>query len=127
MSKLITQALAAADDDARRLSLGTAMFLAFRTRRAFAPSAWEPLAQYATLVLEPRMVSTNLPANTPEMTAWNQIRTWLNNNSNKRDHPRDWLERNYVLAGLPELWKRHNWEKALQTFREDLALFGVEF
>jgi MoxR-like ATPase len=125
LSRLITQALAGQESEARLLGLGTAMFLAFRERRNLAPSAWEPLAQFAARLIEPRNLSVSAAANGPEINIWNAVREWLINRKN-REGTLNWLERNYILAGFPDLWRRYNWKEALESFRTDLTLFGIQ-
>jgi MoxR-like ATPase len=125
LSRLITQALGAQESEARRMGLATAMFLCFRTRRNLAPSAWEPLAQFAARVFEPRQVAMNIQNNSPDMNLWNDIRAWLFERHN-RETTQGWLDRNFVLAGYPDLWRRYDWREALEAFRADLQLFGVE-
>jgi MoxR-like ATPase len=125
LSRLITQALGAQDSEARRMGLGIAMFLSFRARRNLAPSAWEPLAQYAARVLEPRQVGMNIQNNSQDMNLWNEIRQYLYERHN-RDNAQGWLERNFVLAGFPDMWRRYMWGEALENFRADLQTFGVD-
>jgi hypothetical protein len=35
------------------------------------------------------------------------------------------LERNFVLAGFPDLWLRYDWKDALRKLTEDIALFHL--
>lgn len=123
ISRLITQALSAEASEARRISLGTAMFLAYRARRDLTPAAWEPLAQLAARVLEPRGM-TGLVRPGSDATLWQEIRDWLGS-ADRDTSPLGQLERNYILAGFPELWRRENWKEALERFRGDLSLFDV--
>lgn len=124
ISRLITQAIGAETSDARRTGLAAAIFIAFQKRRDLSASAWEPLAQLATRVLEPRALSTPLRAGA--MTdIWNEINHWLpalEDCVNIRMR----LERNYVLSGFPELWMRVDWKDALEQFRADLNLFNID-
>jgi MoxR-like ATPase len=124
MSRLITQAMSVEHSDARRLGLATAMFLAYRAKRDLAPSAWEPLSQFALRVLDPRMISTPLRAG--QMTdLWNEINQWLPALDETHSLITR-LERNYVLCGFPELWQRYDWKAALEQFRADLRLFNID-
>ncbi|MBZ0277722.1 MAG: MoxR family ATPase [Anaerolineae bacterium] len=123
LSRLITQALGAETSEARRLGVATTLFLAFRMEHSLAPSAWEPLAQFAGKVLQPRPVNF-VASPGVDINNWNAIRNWLS------EHERNTgalalLERNYVLAGYPDLWRKENWRESLDRFRQDLALFGV--
>jgi MoxR-like ATPase len=124
ISRLITQALSVEPSDARRVGLATAIFVAFHNRRDLSPSAWEPLSQLATKVLEPRTMSTPLrPGQITDI--WNEINHWLPsledcNTTMAR------LERNYVLGGFPELWTRYDWKDALERFRNDLRMFNLD-
>ncbi len=121
LSRLITQALSAETSEARRVSLGTALFLAFRDRRELTPAAWEPLAQLAARVLEPRAVS-GLVRPGSDATTWQEIKDWMS--APDDDSSEHWLlARNYVLSGFPELWRRENWKDALERFRGDLRVF----
>lgn len=124
LSRLVTQALGAETSDARRMGIATAMFLAFRSRRNLTPAAWEPLAQLTSRVLEPRAVATSVRPGAG-LDAWQDISDWL---ANFDTHPTllARLERNFVLAGVPDLWARLDWKEALNQFRADLMLFGFE-
>jgi MoxR-like ATPase len=123
LSRLITQAIGAETSEARRIGLGTAMFLAYRERRAIAPSAWEPLAGLAARLMEPRSMNAQVRPGA-DMTAWQEIKDWvIAQEKNEGMIPR--LERNFILNGFPDLWRRDNWKEALDRFRADLSLFGV--
>ncbi|MDX2159814.1 MAG: AAA family ATPase [bacterium] len=123
ISQLVTQALGAEVNDARRMGLAAVIFLAFHQRRDLSPSAWEPLMQLATRVLMPRTASVQLRAGAVT-DIWNEINTWL-------PSPEDTnsviarVERNFVLAGFPELWQRYDWKEALQKLRDDINLFKL--
>ncbi len=123
VSRLVTQALGAETSDVRRIGLATVMFLAFRDKRDLNASAWEPLAQLAMRVLEPRMLTLTLRPGAMTDT-WNEVNQWLS-----IDEPLSrWLrlERNFVLSGFPDLWQRYDWKDALEQFRADLNLFRIE-
>jgi MoxR-like ATPase len=123
LSRLITQAIGAETSEARRIGLGTAMFLAYRERRAIAPSAWEPLAGMAARLMEPRTMNAQVRPGA-DMTVWQEIKDWvIAQEKNEGMIPR--LERNFILNGFPDLWRRDNWKEALDRFRADLSLFGV--
>lgn len=124
ISRLITQALGNETSDARRVGLATAIFLAFRERRNLTSAAWEPLAQFAGRVLEPRIMSAAIQAG-PGQEAWQEINVWLNALDDKPSM-RTRLERNYVLSGYPDFWLNENWEEALKRFRSDLNQFGIK-
>jgi MoxR-like ATPase len=124
LSRLITQAISAQNSEARRVGLGAIMFLTYRERRELAPAAWEPLAQFAARLMEPRAVSAALRPGA-DMATWQEIKDWVIG-SNKEDDLIVRLERNFVLSGFPDLWRRENWKESLQRFRADLALFSVE-
>ncbi len=124
VSRLITQALGAEGSDARRVGLATAIFLAYRERRNLTSAAWEPLAQFAVRVMEPRLISTVIQAG-PAQDIWNEISQWLSNLDYK-DSFRTRLEVNYILSGFPDLWLHDNWEESLRRFRADLNLFGIK-
>lgn len=126
MSRLVTQTLSIEDSDARQWGLATAMFLAFRNTRDLDPSAFEPLAQLAYHVLEPRMTFTTLANNSPDQALWNQINQWIDQQNGREDSLTFRLERNYVLGGFPQLWRNHNWQQALDQFKHDLMLFGID-
>jgi MoxR-like ATPase len=124
ISRLITQALGAETSDARRLGLAAVVFLAFYNRRDLTPAAWEPLIQFASRVLEPRTISVPLRPGAMN-DIWNEIQGWLlpleecNSLVAK-------LERNFILAGFPDLWLRCDWKDALRKFTEDMALFNLQ-
>jgi MoxR-like ATPase len=124
LSRLITQAVGAQSSEARRVGVGTAMFLAYRQRRSLSPAAWEPLAQLTARLTEPRPMFASLRPGT-DTTLWQEIKDWMNGRD-KEDNQKIRLERNFVLGGFPELWRRENWKDALERFRLDLALFEVD-
>jgi MoxR-like ATPase len=124
LSRLITQALGAQNSDARRVGLGAVLFLAYRQKRALSPAAWEPLAQFAARVMEPRAMYASLRPGA-DMTIWQEIKDWVNGRDGD-DNRIVRLERNFVLSGFPELWRREGWKDALDRFRADLGLFGIE-
>ncbi|NDJ62613.1 MAG: AAA domain-containing protein [Chloroflexi bacterium] len=123
VSRLITQALGTEPSDARRIGLATAIFMAFRDRRELTPSAWEPLVQFVTRVLEPRTMTANLRPG-PITDVWNEISSWMPT-LEEANSLLVRLERNYVLSGFPDLWMRFDWKEALEQFRADLTLFNV--
>ncbi|MBE2270864.1 MAG: MoxR family ATPase [Anaerolinea sp.] len=124
ISRLITQAVGGETSDARRVGLATAIFVAFQQRRDLSASAWEPLAQIATKVLEPRAMSSPLRPG-PMTDIWNEINHWLPALEDCTELKLR-LERNYVLCGFPELWLRYDWKDALEQFRADLKLFNID-
>ncbi len=124
ISRLITQALGAQTSDARRMGLGVAMFLAFRERRNLAPAAWEPLAQFAARVMEPRPMWTIIRPG-GDAVAWQEIKDWITS-EDIVDSVMSRLERNFVLGGFPDMWRRENWREALGRFTTDLALFDIK-
>ncbi len=123
ISRLITQVLGDVTAEARRIGLATAIFLAFRDRRNLTSAAWEPLAQLASHVLEPRALNTTLQPG-PVQGIWQTITDWLDL-TGETPELRARLERNYVLSGFPDLWVHDNWESALRRFQADLDLFGI--
>lgn len=123
ISQLITQALGAEQNDARRVALATAIYVAFNERRDLSPSAWEPLMQLAARVLTPRASSSQLRPGAIQ-DIWNEINNWLPsledcNTITSR------LERNFVLSGFPDLWQRYDWKEELRKFRDDMTLFNL--
>lgn len=124
VSRLVTQALGAETVDARRIALATVIFLAFRSRRNLTPAAWEPLAQFAARVLEPRQVGTTLRPGAM-VDIWNEINNWAYPLSDLQQQ-RARIERNFVLFGFPDLWLRYDWKQELEVLREYLNLFGIE-
>ncbi len=126
MSRLITQTLSIEDSDARQWGLAVAIFLAFRDNRTLEPSAYEPLAQLAYHILEPRVVSGNFNNNSPEHRLWGEIKQWIDNQRGREKSFAFLLERNYVLGGFPNLWRTHDWKESLEQFRQDLMLFGIQ-
>jgi hypothetical protein len=124
VSRLITQLLGNETSEARRVGLATAIFLAYREERDLASAAWEPLAQLASRVLEPRVLAANVQPG-PAHGAWQGISHWINLMGEELGW-RARLERNYVLSGFPDLWVNENWEAALKRFQNDLDLFGIK-
>jgi MoxR-like ATPase len=125
LSRLITQTLSSEDSDPRQVGLAVAMFLKYSDTRELDPSAFEPLAQLSYHILEPRIIKYNLQQNTPEANTWNDIIGWLDAQINRSDSLMFRLQRNYVLYGFPEFWRRDNWKVMLKQFTDDLAAFGI--
>ncbi|MEW6282091.1 MAG: MoxR family ATPase [Candidatus Eremiobacterota bacterium] len=117
-SSLITQALANTESEPRCMGLAVAMFLAFRERLELTPAAWEALIRGAARVLEPRIVTMSLSPGR-DLDLWHNISRFVAERCPT-------LERNFVLAGFPDLWRRYSWRKALEAFRQDLKTFEVE-
>jgi MoxR-like ATPase len=124
ISRLITQALGSEASEARRISLATAIFLAYQARRDLTPAAWEPIVNLSSRVLEARPMSFTIRPGS-DMTAWQEIKEWLGSPDRRTDFT-GLLERNYILGSFPEVWRRDNWREALERFRADLKLFGLE-
>ena len=55
---------------------------------------------------------------------WREVNAWLAARPSLGAE-RDRLERNYLLAGFPDLWVGEPWRAALERFRRDLDLFNV--
>ncbi len=125
LSRLITQTLSSEDSDPRQVGLAVAMFLKYSDSRELDPSAFEPLAQLSHHILEPRVIKYNMQQNSPEANTWEEIIAWLDAQINRTDSPVFRLQRNYVLYGFPEFWRRDNWKVMLKQFTEDLATFGI--
>ncbi len=123
LSRLITQTIGAEDSNVRQVGLAVAMFLAFRNRRALDPSAYEPLAQLAYHVLEPRVAFAHAAPGSQDAIAWDEIREWVE--QNRRDTALSRLERNFVLYGFPVHWRSQKWRDALEQFRLDLMMFDL--
>ncbi|MBL8161286.1 MAG: MoxR family ATPase [Anaerolineae bacterium] len=119
LSRLITQALGARATEAQRVSLAVALFLTYRQTRNLSPAAWEPLIGLSARVLEPRAM-TALVRPGPDMTIGQEIKDWT---LTLDDTPRARLERNFVLCGYPDWWRRESWKEALDRLRADLAAF----
>jgi MoxR-like ATPase len=125
LSKLITQALNVDASEVRKVSLATAMFLAFQEHRSLTPTAWEPLAKLAGRILLPRVADYTANNNSAELTIWNEILPFV---TSKRDLDTSYgnLEANFVLGGFPDFWRTHNWREAVAQFVIDLKLFGIQ-
>lgn len=126
LSRLVTQILSAEDSDPRQVGLALGMFLKFSRERDLDPSAFEPLAQLSYHVLEPRIIKHKLQNGTPEANLWAEIIVWLNEQTERIDSPLFRLQRNYLLYGFPEFWRKHSWRDALTQFTEDLEQFGIK-
>ncbi len=122
LGRLVTRALADEPCDARRLGLATAIFVGLRGRRRLQPSAWEALARLARRVLEPAERGEEV-APGPLLETWRELQAYLAAADPQR--PGAELERAYLLAGFPDLWRARPWREALEGFRADLALFGA--
>jgi MoxR-like ATPase len=124
LARLVTQALNVDASEVRKISLATAMFLHFRKSRHLNPAAWEPLAKLAGRVLLPRQRTSNLVGTAPDMNLYNDIKPFAQ--KRRTEGKLGELEVNFVLGCYPELWRQNNWRDALNKFREDLKLFGVD-
>ena len=118
------QALNIDASEARKISLATAMFLHFRTSHHLTPAASEPLAKLAGRVMLPRQRTSSLVGTAPDMNLYNDIKPFAM--KRRTESKLGELEINYVLGGFPELWRLINWKDALNQFREDLKLFGID-
>ena len=126
MSRLITQTIGKEDSNSRQIGLAVAMLLAFKDRRNLDPSAFEPIAQLAYHILSPRRVAHTLQPNSDAEGTWLEIRSWI---ENQHDQPESFLfrlRRNFLLHGIPTLWRNTKWQEALYQFDEDLKLFGIQ-
>jgi MoxR-like ATPase len=124
ISRLVTQALNVDASEARKIGLATALYLHFRTSRHLTPAAWEPLAKLAGRVMLPRQRTSSLVGTAPDMNVYNEIKPFAM--KRRTEGKLGELEVNYVLGGYPELWRQLNWKDALNQFREDLKLFGID-
>lgn len=122
LSKLVTRALGSDLPESRRLGLATAVFLRFSDRRNLWPAAWETLARYARRVLEPGERSTEVAAGSQGLERWQEITRHL---ASQDPSPTSGLERNYLMAGFPDLWVQTDWKEALLQFRHDLETFEI--
>lgn len=124
LSRLITQALAADAKQSRKVGLAVAMILAFRRQRPLNPAAWEPLVMLASRVLQPRQHALSSFPAPNDMAVWNELRAWAVQHRRRGRMAR--LEVNYVLGGFPEFWREQPWREALDQFKQDLNLFGIQ-
>ena len=126
ISRLVTQALNVDASEIRKISLATALFLHFRNDRHLTPAAWEPLAKLAGRVLLPRQRTSSLVGTAPDMVLYNEIKPFAQ--KRRTEGKLGELEVNFVLGGYPEMWRAPNqkWQDALNQFREDLKMFGVD-
>lgn len=125
LSRLITQTLSNEDSDPRQIGLAVAMFLKYSTGRNLDPSAFEPLAQLAYHVMQPRVITYTVQANSPEATIWSEIQGWINGQANRVNSLVYRMQRNYLLLGFPEFWRKMAWKDALNQFTQDLETFGI--
>ncbi|MEL6150160.1 MAG: hypothetical protein AAFR56_11105 [Chloroflexota bacterium] len=125
LSRLITQVLGSEDSDPRQVGMAAAMFLKYSRTHNLDPSAFEPLAQLSYHVMEPRIINYNVQPNTPESTTWDEITGWMNGQINRGNTQLFRLQRNYLLYGFPEFWRRTSWQQALEQFTKDLETFGI--
>lgn len=125
MSRLVTHTLSAEDSDLRQIGLAFGMLWKFGTERDLDPSAFEPLAQLAYHITEPRTVHYTAHNGTPEMNIWTEIENWMNRQHERRGKLLFRLQRNFLLHGYPDIWRRENWQKSLEQFTKDLQTFGI--
>ncbi|MBD3869596.1 MAG: hypothetical protein IFK94_15860, partial [Acidobacteria bacterium] len=124
IARLITRTLGDQSDEARRIGLGTAMFLRFRDKRNLPVSAWEPLARLANRVLVPRTMTAGVRPG-QEMESWMEITRAMAVEGEDGERPLGLLERNFLQQGYPGLWDSTDWISSVQQFRADLDLFEV--
>lgn len=120
VARFVTGAIASAPTEGRRISLATAVFLRLRTSRDLTPAAWEPLGALAARVLTERTVNAAIAQGAP-LRLWEDVNRWLATDGTAASD----LERNYVLAGVPDVWLQEDWRAALEQFRRDLVTAGV--
>lgn len=125
LSRLITHTLSAEDSDTRQIGLAAAMFIKFGRERDLDPSAFEPLAQLTYHIMEPRTIHYTAHNGTPEMNLWVEIENWLNRQQPRTNTLLFRLQRNFILHGYPEVWRRENWQEALEQFTKDMQTFGI--
>jgi len=122
LSRLVLQALASVDTEPDRIALSTAVYARYGSRRDLTPAAWETLCQYVGRLFEPRdrrqMVGPG-----PVLELWQDLQRHLG--SQPLPSARQRLERNFLLAGFPDLWLRWSWRDSLATLRRNLDLFEV--
>lgn len=123
LSKLITQALSQETCEARLTGISVILLLKYQLDRDFPPATWELLASRARRVLELGEINLRLPPG-KDLEEWQKINAWAAIQPNTA---RAQLERNFIFAGFPELWRHTPWEKALQQFRADLDKFKIGF
>jgi hypothetical protein len=75
-------------------------------------------------VMLPRQRTSSLIGTAPDMNVYNDIKPFAM--KRRTEGKLGELEVNYVLGGYPELWRQLNWKDALNQFREDLKLFGID-
>jgi len=125
LSRLITQTLSTEDNDLRQIGLAVGVFYRFGQTRDLDPSAFEPIAQLAYHLNEPRLIKHTLQPDTPEMTLWEDILKWIEEQGERVNSPLFWLQRNFLLYGFPAFWIKTDWRTALNGFTQDLAIFGI--
>ncbi len=121
LSQLVTKCLAETDSAARRMGVATAMMLAFGNTRQLDPAAWEALAELAGRVVTPSALCRDV-APGPRLETWREISQWM---AQRTPTARAAIERNFVVAGFPDLWDDEPWRDALARFIADLDLFDV--
>ena len=124
LARLVTRTLGDESCEARRIGLGTAMFLRFRETRNLPVSAWEPLARLANRVLVPRTMTAGVKPG-PDLDRWREITRAMAVEGEEGERPLGVLERNFLQQGYPGLWDGADWTAAVQRFRADLDLFEV--
>lgn len=125
LSRLVTHTLSTEDSDIRQIGLAVGCFVRFSSTRNLDPSAFEPLAQLSSHLLEPRVLRYNLNTNGPESAMWDEIVHWIESQKDRVQSPLYRLQRNFLLYGFPDFWRRENWVEALKQFTEDLQTLGV--
>lgn len=120
VARFVTGALASAQTEGRRLSVGTALYLRLHERRDLTPAAWEPLGALAARVLTARTVTAAIAQGAP-LRLWEDVNRWLTTDGADATT----VERNFVLAGVPDVWLHEDWRSALSQLRRDLAAVGV--
>lgn len=120
VARFVTGALASASTEGRRISVATALYLRLRDRRDLTPAAWEPLGSLAGRVLTTRTVTAQIAQGAP-LRLWEDVNRWLAGDGAAAPV----VERNFVNAGIPDVWLHEDWRVALAQFRCDLATAEV--
>jgi MoxR-like ATPase len=121
LSKLITQALGNEANQARKISLATAIYLAFSSHRILNPAAWEILVKLAGCVLIPHQIQRSLIHT--DIAILNELKAYTESLSGSPELVL--LVSNYLLGSAPDLWRNNDWKISSQQFIQDLQTFSV--
>jgi hypothetical protein len=122
LGRLVTQALGSERSLMRRMGLAAIFYVRFHTRRNLTPAAWEPTMTLAAKMFQPRYGAVT--GRQPAFSVPDELRAYIRPLA-RVNTLRERMERNFVLANMPDIWSNGDWAAVMERFRADCDLFGI--